>query len=254
MKSRVSSHFFILIMIVGLTAIAHYSIHYGALIRGYETSWLIAGRNLVLLVILAVLPVFFAKLTGYKGNWTLYTSAVLLFSIGLTAQFRLFSDPEYTSREDKAKARQEKIRTIQRHYIQENYSAEKKRMMGLEAIAPSPIDLSSEIPKPSEVTLGDVLFSDKTLIPLFAIFCLFITFLVTRNERALELMQKNGFLIVLLTLGPLLLAVFTSAWRKIDWEYDSVGAFEDSFPDWLCCGFIGSLQKPGSHLLGYSAS
>lgn len=210
MKSRASSHFFILSLIVVLTAISHYSVYYGALIRGYEAPWLIAGRNLLLLTILAVLPIFLAKIFNYKGNWTLYTSVVLLFSIGLTAQFRLFSDPEYTSRKDKAKARQEKIKTIQRHYIQENYSAEKKRMMGLKATPPSPVDLSKETPRPSGVELKDVLFSGKTLIPLFGIFCFLAAFFLTRNERVLELMQKNGFLIVLLTLGPLFLAAITS--------------------------------------------
>ncbi len=210
MRSRASSHFFILIIIVVLTIIAHYSIYYGALIRGYEASLLTAARNLVLLGILAILPVFLARIFKYKGNWTLYTSVVLLFSIGLTVQFRLFSDPEYTSRRDKSSARQEKIKTIQRHYIQENYSVEKKRMMGLEATPPSPVDLSKETPRSSGVGIDDVIFSGKTLIPLFAILCFLGAFFVTRDDRALELMQKNGFLIVLLTLGPLLFAAVTS--------------------------------------------
>ncbi len=210
MKSRASSHFFILVLIVALTAIAHYSIYYGALIRGYEASWFTGGRNLILLGVLSVLPIFLAKIFKYKGNWTLYTSVVLLFSIGLTVQFRLFSDPEYISRKDKAEARQQKIKTIQRHYIQENYSAEKKRMMGLEATPPSPVDLSTETPRPSGLTLDDVMFSGKTLIPLFAFFCFLGAFFATRNEKILDLMRKNGFLIVLLTLGPLLIAAITS--------------------------------------------
>ncbi len=210
MKSRVSSHFFILLLIVGLSSISHYSIYYGALIRGYEASGLTAVRNLILLTILAILPVFLGKVFKYKGNWTLYTSIVLLFSIGLTAQFRLFSDPEYISRKDKAEARQAKIKTIQQHYIQENYSAEKKRIMGLEATPPSPVDLSNETPRASGITLDEVMFSGKTLIPLFAIFCFLAAFFLTRDERVLLMMQKNGFLIVLLTLVPLLFAAVTS--------------------------------------------
>lgn len=210
MKSRVSSHFFILILIVALSAISHYSIYYGALIRGYEASSLTAGRNLILLIILAIIPIFLGKVFKYKGNWTLYTSVVLLFSIGLTAQFRLFSDPEYISRKDKAEARQAKIKTIQEHYIQENYSAEKKRIMGLEATPPSPVDLSKETPRPSGIGLVEVMFSGKTLVPLFAIFCFLTAFFLTRDERVLLMMQKNGFLIVLLTLVPLLFAAVTS--------------------------------------------
>ena len=49
MRNRTSSHFFILVLIVLVTAISHYSIYYGALIRGYETSPLTAFRNIGLL-------------------------------------------------------------------------------------------------------------------------------------------------------------------------------------------------------------
>ncbi len=58
MKNRTSSHFFILALIVLVAAIGHYSIYYGGLIRGYETSTITAGRNLFLLSILALLPIF----------------------------------------------------------------------------------------------------------------------------------------------------------------------------------------------------
>ena len=95
MKNRASSHFLVLFIIVVLTAIAHYSIYYGALIRGYETSWIMAFRNLGLLLFLAILPIFMGAIVKFKGNWTLYTTAVLMFSIGLTVQYRLFSDLEY---------------------------------------------------------------------------------------------------------------------------------------------------------------
>ncbi|MBA2494570.1 MAG: FtsW/RodA/SpoVE family cell cycle protein [Acidobacteria bacterium] len=210
MKNRASTHIFILLLIVALTAIAHYSIHYGALIRGYETSFLTASRNLALLFILAVLPIFLARFAKYQGNWTLYTSAVLLFSIGLTVQYRLFSDPEYTSRKDKAEAREAKIKTLQMHYIQENYSAEKKQMMGLPATPPSPIDLSKETPRPANEDLSDVFLSGKTLIPLLAIACFVGVFILFRRDDVLDILQRNGFLIVLLTLVPLLIAAITS--------------------------------------------
>jgi len=166
MKNRTSSHFFILVLIVIVTAISHYSIYYGALIRGYETSPLTAFRNLGLLSFLAVLPIFLKHVLKFKGNWTIYTAAVLLFSIGLTIQYRLFSDPEYTSRKEKAEARQEKIKTLQLHYIQETYSPEKKQIMGLPATPPSPVDLSKETPRPATDSLREVLFSGNTVNPL----------------------------------------------------------------------------------------
>lgn len=214
MKSRASTHFIILGAIVVLTAIAHYAVYYGALIRGYEASGWTAGRNIFLLLIFAVLPIFLAKFFRYRGNWTIYTSAILLFSIGLTAQYRLFSDPEYISSQNKAEARQAKIETLQQHYIQENYSAEKKQMMGLDPTPPAPVDLSKTVPRPSGVGVGEILFSGKTLIPLFAILCFLGAFYLTRRDRVLEILQKNGFLIVLLTLGPLLLAAITSSAGK----------------------------------------
>lgn len=210
MQNRASTHFFILLLIAFVTAIGHYSIYYGALIRGYETSWVTGGRNVFLLLFLAVLPIILSRVFKYRGSWTLYTAAVLLFSIGLTVQYRLFSDPEYTSRKDKADAREAKIKTLQMHYIQENYSAEKKQLMGLPATPPSPIDLSKETPRPANEGVSDVLFSGKTLNPFLGIAGFFVAMMFFRRDDFLNLLQKNGFLIVLLTLFPLLLAAITS--------------------------------------------
>lgn len=209
-KNRTSTHIFILLLIVFLTSLAHYSIHYGALIRGYETSPLTAVRNLVLLLGLALLPLGLKWVFRYDGNWTLYTSAVLLFSIGLTVQYRVFSDPEYTSRKDKAEARQEKINVLQRHYIQENYSADKKKLMGLPANPPTAVDLSLETPKPSTEGMREVLLSGNTINPLLAIFGMLFAFILLRRQDTIDFLQNNGFLIVILTLGPLLVAAVTS--------------------------------------------
>ncbi|HEX8734625.1 MAG TPA: hypothetical protein VF721_04830, partial [Pyrinomonadaceae bacterium] len=210
MKNRASSHVFILLLIGVLTAIAHYAIYYGALIRGYETSWVTAGRNLGLLFILMILPLFLTRFTRFQGNWTLYTTAVLLFSIGLTVQYRLFSDLEYSSRDKKAEARQAKLETLQEHYIQENYSAEKKQMMGMPATPPAPVDLSKEKPREANESAFGVLTSGRTLIPLFAVALFFGAFYFFRKDKVLSILQKNGFLLVILTLIPLMLAAVTS--------------------------------------------
>ncbi len=210
MKNRTSSHVFILALIVFVTAAAHYSISYGALIRGYQTSGVTAGRNLVLLSFLALLPILLKRFVKFEGNWTLYTTAILLFSMGLTVQYRLFSDPEYTSRKDKAEAREQKIKVLQMHYIQENYSAEKKRIMGLPATPPSPVDLSTETPRAATESYADVLLSGKTVNPLLGIIGLITAFILLRRNDILDLLQKNGFLIVLLTLVPLFAAAVWS--------------------------------------------
>ncbi|HQZ97606.1 MAG TPA: FtsW/RodA/SpoVE family cell cycle protein [Pyrinomonadaceae bacterium] len=210
MKNRTSSHFFILALIALVTAIGHYSIYYGALIRGYETSTITAQRNIFLLLFLAVLPIFLKRFIKFEGNWTLYTSAVLLFSIGLTVQYRLFSDPEYTSRKDKAEARQQKIKVLQMHYIQENYSAEKKQIMGLPPTPPSPVDLEAEKPTPAPETYAGVYLSGRTINPLLGILGLIGAFIFLRDDRFLKILQANGFAIVLLTLGPLFVAAIWS--------------------------------------------
>lgn len=210
MKNRASSHVLILLLVVVLTAISHYAIHYGALIRGYETSSMTAFRNIGLLFLLAILPIFLARFGKFQGNWTLYTAAILLFSVGLTVQYRLFSDPEYTSKKDKAEARQEKIKTAQMHYIQQYYPAEKKQIMGLPPSPPSEIDLSKETPRPAEDSLFGTLMSGRTLIPLFGIACFIGVIWLFRRDDVLDILQKNGFLLVVLTLVPLLLAAVTS--------------------------------------------
>ena len=204
MKNRTSSHFFILVLIVFVTAIAHYSIHYGALIRGYDTSTLTATRNVLLLTLLAFIPILLKRFIKFDGNWTLYTSAILLFSIGLTVQYRLFSDPEYTSRKDKAEARQEKIKVLQMHYIEENYSAEKKRIMGLPATPPQPVDLSTETQRKSTDTLATVFLSGNTINPILGFVGMLVAFIMLRKEKVTDYLQKNGFLVVLLTLVPFL--------------------------------------------------
>jgi cell division protein FtsW (lipid II flippase) len=210
MKNRASSHMFAIVIIIALTALAHYSIYYGALIRGFETSWLTAGRNLFLFVPFLIAPIFMMRFTKFSGNWTLYTAALLLFSIGLVVQYRLFTDPEYISSKDKAEARQEKIETLQMHYIQENYSADKKRMMGLPATDPAPVNLSKETPRPSKDTLFNLLTSTRTWLPLFAFLCCMGAYVAMRREDVLTFLQKNGFAIVLLTLVPLLAAAVLS--------------------------------------------
>jgi len=82
--------------------------------------------------------------------------------------------------------------------------------MGLPPTPPSPVDLSQETPRPATERLTEVLFSGNTVNPLLGIFGMLVAFLFMRRERFLELLQKNGFLVVLLTLGPHFVAAITS--------------------------------------------
>jgi cell division protein FtsW (lipid II flippase) len=82
--------------------------------------------------------------------------------------------------------------------------------MGLPPTPPSPVDLSTETPRPSEETMAGVLLSGKTINPLLGILGLIAALLLIQREKVLEILQNNGFLLVLLTLVPLFLAAITS--------------------------------------------
>lgn len=226
MKNKASSHFIAFVFIVALTYIGYYGIHRAALIRGYETSWIMAGRDLFLFAPLFLMLIFFSRVIRYKGNWTIFTTAILLFSIGMMVQYRLFSDPEYIATK-KSEAHELKADAQQYRFINENYSADKKQLMGLPPTPPTPTDLDKEQHRESKFTLLNAFTSSSTLIPLFAIFCFFAAFMLFVRDDILNMIQRYGFMIVLLTLIPLLLAVITSRagkslYNMTPWELSKI--------------------------------
>ena len=130
MKNRLTSHLVILFLIIGFEIAAYIAIHRGALIRGYEASWIGAIRDLALYVPVIAAAFWLSAIKRFKGNWVLFTTAILLFSVGLLIQYRLYSDPEYNAR-NKAAARAEKTDALRLRYINETYDATKRQMMGL---------------------------------------------------------------------------------------------------------------------------
>lgn len=210
MKNRASSHLFALLLIVGFTVVGYYAINRAALIRGYETSWVSGVRDLLFFVPLFLFVFFLTRVTRFKGNWTLYTTAILLFSIGMVVQYRLFSDPEYVSSDNKAAMRQQKADVQRKRLITETYTAEKKSMMGLPATPPTPVDLASETPRESKYTVSDALTASSTWIPIAAFIGFLVAYIFCRRDGFLNFVQKHGFIIVLLTLIPLFAAVITS--------------------------------------------
>src|SRR6476659_7975331 len=122
MKNRLSSHLFVVLMLVGIEIVGYVAIHRAGLIRGYETSWVGGARDILIFLPIAVIALWLTRAKHFKGSWTLYTTAILLFSIGLLVQYRLYSDPEYNAR-NTAEARQEKTETMRLRYVNENYDA-----------------------------------------------------------------------------------------------------------------------------------
>jgi cell division protein FtsW (lipid II flippase) len=213
MKNRASSHLLIILLIVGIQIGGYAAIHRAALLRGYETSTIGAARDLFMYVPVIILVLWLSRVMKYAGNWALFTTAILLFSMGLLVQYRLYSDPEYNAR-NKATARAEKTDALRIRYIMENYDAPKKQMMGLPPTPAQPVDINNLPRKESTYTLWNALTSSYTWIPIISFIAFALAYAFCVNDRFLLLLQRNSFLIVLLTLVPLSIAVVTSSAGK----------------------------------------
>src|ERR1700716_2328869 len=211
MRNRLSSHLFVLLVLVAVEGAGYYAIHRAALIRGYETSLIGAGRDLLIYLPLIIVAFWLTRAKKFKGNWTLYTTAILLFSVGLLVQYRLYSDPEYNAK-NKAAARQEKTDTLRMRYINQTYDANKRQMMGLPP-TPPPTDVEAPA-KESSYSLQNALTSSYTWIPILSLVAFGLAFSFCASDRFLIWIQRNSFIIVLLTLVPLGVAIVSSSAGK----------------------------------------
>lgn len=212
MRNRLSSHLLLLLALVVFELVGYAAIHRAALIRGYETSWIGAIRDLAMYFPIIVVALWLSIGKKFRGNWILFTTAIFLFSIGLLIQYRLYSDPEYNAR-NKAQARQEKTDALRIRYINENYDATKRQMMGLPPAPPS--GQEAEVPvKESRYSTQNALTSSYTWIPVFSLLAFALAFSFCVNDRFLSWMQRNSFMIVLLTLIPLAVSIVSSSAGK----------------------------------------
>ena len=210
MRNRLSSHLLLLLGLIAFEVVGYAAIHRAALIRGYETSLIGAARDLLIYFPILVAAFWISAVKKFKGNWTLFTTAILLFSIGLLVQYRLYSDPEYNAR-NKAAARQEKTDALRVRYINENYDAAKRQMMGLPATPPA----NAEAPaKEATYTIGNALTASYTWIPILSLIGFALAFLFCINDRFLSWIQRNSFIVVLITLVPLAGAIINSSAGK----------------------------------------
>src|ERR687886_623833 len=174
MRNRASTHLLLLLLIVGIEVVGYYAVYDSALLRGYEPSVVGAVRDLLLYVPLIFILFWLSRAMRFRGNWTLFTTAVLLFSVGLLIQYRLYSDPEYGSG-NKAEGRAEKTQVQRLRFITQNYGPDKKQAMGLDPTAPQP-SATPEVVRTSNVSVGRALFSSFTWIPLAAFFALCVAY------------------------------------------------------------------------------
>ncbi len=211
MRNRFSSHLLILFALVAIEIVGYYAIHRAAMIRGYSTSVIGAMRDIFMYLPIIVMALWVSAFKKFRGNWVLFTTAILLFSVGLLVQYRLYSDPEYNAK-NKAAARQEKTETLRMRYINQNYVAAKRQMMGLPA-TPPPVEQEAPV-KESNYTLGDAVTSSYTWIPVFSLIAFALAFAFCANDSFLSWIQRNSFIVVLLTLIPLGIAIVSSSAGK----------------------------------------
>src|SRR5258705_2353504 len=213
MKNRASSHLLIIFLIVILQIAGYAAIHRAGLLRGYETSIIGAVRDLLMFVPIIGLLLWLSRGRRFAGSWTLFTTAILLFSVGMMIQYRLYSDPEYNSR-NRSEARAAKTDALRTRYIMENYDPAKKQMMGLPATPAQPIDIDSLPHKQSNYSVWNALTAGYTWIPIFSFIAFGLAYSFCVNDGFLLWLQRNSFIVVLLTLVPLAIAVITSSAGK----------------------------------------
>jgi cell division protein FtsW (lipid II flippase) len=210
MRNRLSSHIFVLLALIAVEVVGYFAIYRSGLIRGYETSWIGAARDLLMFFPLIVAAFWLSRTWRFKGSWVLYTTAIVLFSMGMLVQYRLYSDPEYGAR-NKAAARLEKTQALRIRYINENYDANKRALMGLPPTPPA----NEELPvKEANYTFFNALTSSYTWVPVFALFGFGLAFAFCMSDRLLSWVQRNSFIIVLVTLLPLAIAIINSSAGK----------------------------------------
>lgn len=213
MKNRASSHLFVLLLIIGFEITGYYAIYRSALLRGYETSVIGAARDLMMYFPIVVLLLWLSRVKKFAGNWILFTAAILLFSMGMLVQYRLYSDPEYNAR-NKSAARQEKMEALRTRYILENYEPAKKQIMGLPPTPAQPVDIDQLPRRKATYTLWNAITASYTWIPIFSFLGFALAYSFCVRDGFLLWLQRNSFIIVLLTLLPLAAAVFTSSAGK----------------------------------------
>ncbi|HEU5460160.1 MAG TPA: FtsW/RodA/SpoVE family cell cycle protein [Pyrinomonadaceae bacterium] len=213
MKNRASSHLILILLILVLEITGYVAVHRAGLLRGYETSIIGAVRDLMMFFPLMLLAIWLSRTKKFAGNWVLFTTAILLFAFGMLVQYRLYSDPEYNAR-NKAAAREEKMQALRTRYIMENYDPVKKQMMGLPPTPAQPIDISQLPKKESNYSLWNAMTSSYTWIPIISFLAFAVAFAMCMRDGFLLWLQRNSFIIVLLTLLPLAAAVVTSSAGK----------------------------------------
>lgn len=209
-RTRPSLHLLMVVLIFSVALVGYVAVIWSGEIRGYEPSKIVAARDLALLI--PVLAVFFwmIRKQRFRGEMIVLTAAIFLFSVGQVMQFRLFSDPEYGARgASRMKAREAKAQTVRLLNVETGYDDEKKAFMfGSAAAVPKTPDVR-RLPV-YEYSLGDILTSVNTYIPIAALLAMAGCFRLFKRDNVLLWLQRHAMLLGLATLAPFGLVVLIS--------------------------------------------
>lgn len=213
MRNRPSSHLFLLFVLFALNAIAYLAIYRAGVTRGFSPSLILAARDLFLLLPILFVFLWLSRRHKFKGNLALFTLGILLFSVGLVAQYRLFTDPEYSAR-SKSVARMEKTQTLRQRFVNEHYDADKKKALFGNANFLIPVQADTQ-QEERYWTIGRILTSSSTYIPILALIGFALAFSFLKRDDVLLWLQQHSFLIGIVTTVPfLLIAIIGSSAGK----------------------------------------
>lgn len=200
-RTRHSFNLYTILAVWALTALGYVAIIWSAELKGYSPSRWVAARDLALFLPILAVFVWLVRRRRFRGEMLLLSLTIFLFSVGLLTQYRLFSDPEYGSRgSERSRARELKTQTVKLRNVQTGYDDEKKAFLfGDPSAVPERPAVTISLP---QRTLGDVLTSVNTYIPLIAMVALCIAFRVFGNDAILLWLQKHSLLIGLASLVP----------------------------------------------------
>jgi len=241
-RTSPSLHLVAILVIIGLSLVGYIAIIWAGQMHAYEPSKVVAARDLALFVPIVALFFWLTRRQRYRGEMILLTVAIFLFAIGSLMQYRLFSDPEYGSRGSaRTRARQVKDQAIRLRNIRTGYDDDKKQFMFGKADA-VPLEPPKQNLPVYEKSIGDILTSVNTYIPIAALFALAAGFLLFKRDNALLWLQRHSLLIALATLLPFTIAVLlfsqegkflgqTTPWEpvKIVFLVSFAGALADTY-------------------------
>lgn len=209
-RTRPSFHLLMLLLTFGATFVGYLAVIWSGEIRGYEPSKIVAARDLALLLPLLIVFFWLTRKQRFRGEMILLTAAVFLFAAGQLMQFRLFSDPEYRARgAARTKARETKAQTVRLLNIETGYDDDKKAFMFGSAAAVPKTPTIQRLPV-YEYSLGDIVTSVNTYIPIAALITMALCFRLFKSDIFLLWVQRHALILGVATLVPFGVTVLIS--------------------------------------------